>query len=201
VAIPHGKYYPLDYRSDGLYLSERTAGGLWTGSSLFILDPATNALRGLHSSTRTEFWKYMAGNFVYGGDINPADPNPPGSGEATDELIRLDLRSGEVVRFQYQAGQEVYPTGTTTSGQLIAIVYGLAGPQLIDAAGNATSIPGAPTDSWPFTDSLRTWLVEGASYGSGLPPNTSLYLISNGQAVHEMDFQWGGNDRLAGMCG
>ena len=200
IAIAHGKYYPLAYRSEGLYLAERTAGGLWTGSGLHVLDLTTNGIRRLHSSDRTEFWRYMAGNFAYGGDINPADPNPPGFGEAPDELVRFDLSSGAVVRFQYHPGQQAYPIGTTTSGQLIAMVEGFTGPQLIDVAGNAASIPGAPPDSWPFTDSQRTWLVSRGLNGTGQHRNSSLYLISDGRAVHEMDFQFGGNDRLAGTC-
>jgi len=201
VVASSGQYYPFEYRVDGLYLAQRNAGsGLWSGSNLFLIDPVTNAIRLIHSSSRTEFWTFISGGFAYGADINPSDPNPVGSGEAPDELIRLDLASGDVVRFQYHPGQVVSWIATTASQQIASI--GSSGFQFIDAAGNATSVTGTPGDaSEIFTDSEHTWLLAGDPRSAvASPRNTSLYLLLNGQFVHEMDFQLDQNDVLAGAC-
>jgi len=194
------KYFPLDYSSKGLYLSERNAGsGLPTGSGVFLMDLRTNAIRPLHTSNRTEFWTLIYRGFAYGGDINPADPSPHGLGEATNELVRLDLATGAVVRFQYHPGTAVYVLGITPNGQLLADVG--TGPQIIDAAGAARSIPGTPAGAFAFIDSQHTWLLTGGEASSATEVrNASLYVVSNGRAVHQMDFQWGPSDALVGAC-
>jgi hypothetical protein len=194
-----GRYYPLDYRADGLYLSERSTSGLWAGSGIFVLDLKTNAIRRLHSSTRTEWWSLTLGNFAYGADINPSDPHPPGSGEATNELVRADLRTGTVVRFQYHPGQFVNALGITPTGQLLADV-GTLGLRLIDSSGNAIAVPGAPSGPRVFIDSQRAWLVVEDPATAGGTFNWRLYLLSNGKAVHVMDSQWGIGTRFAGAC-
>ena len=189
-----GRYYPLDYRADGLYLIERSISGLWAGSGIFVLDPRTNVFRRLHSSTRPEWWTATLGNFAYGSDLNPDDPHPPGSGESSDELVRADLRTGAVIRFQYRPGQGVTVAGMTPSGQLLAYVGNL-GLRLIDAGGNAVGIPGAPAGAGAYIDSQRTWILVGVRSLS-----SKLYLLSNGRAVHEMDYKLGDSDVLAGAC-
>ena len=195
-----GRYYPLDYRADGLYLSQRSTSGLWAGSGIFVLDLKTNVIRRLHSSSRTEWWTATLGNFAYGSDLNPSDPHPPGSGETSDELVRADLTTGAVVRFQYHPGQSVTVEGITPSGQLLARI-GTLGVRLISASGDAVAIPGAPAGASAFIDSQRTWLFVVVP-----APTTSdfkilkLYLLSGGRAVHIMDSRWGLNDRFAGTC-
>jgi len=201
LAVNGGKYYPLDYTSGAIYLSERNGGsGLPSGSGLFRLDLSTNAIRQLHNSTRIEYWSLIFGGFAYGSDVNPADPNPNGLGGASNELVRLDLATGAVVRFQYHPGKAVYVLGITPEGQLLAEV-GAGQPQIIDAAGKAKSIPGAPADAFAFIDSRLTWLLTGGQASSANEPrNASLYAVSNGRAVHQMDFQWGPSDALVGAC-
>lgn len=202
VVSSSGQYYPFEYRVDGLYLVQRNAGsGLWSGSNLFLLDPVANEIRLIHSSSRTEFWGFISGDFAYGADINPSDPNPVGSGEAPDELIRLDVKTGEMVRFQYHPGQVVSWIAITAAQQPIAQI-GSSGFQFIDAAGNAKGVLQTPTNaSELFTDSQHTWLLAGDPRSAVAPPrNTSLYLLSNDDFVHEMDFQLDHNDVLAGPC-
>lgn len=195
-----GRYYPLDYRADGLYLSERSTSGLWAGSGIFVLDLKTNVIRRLHSSTRTEWWTATLGNFAYGADVNPSDPHPPGGGESSNELVRADLRTGAVVRFQYHPGQAVTVAGITPSGQLLAYV-GTAAIRLIDSKGNAISIPGTPVTSSVYIDSARAWFLAGdPRSAAGGSRNSSFFLLLTSTAVHEMDFQWGGSDELAGAC-
>jgi hypothetical protein len=202
VVSSRSDYAPLAYQSDALYLVERSMG-MWNGSGIFVIDPRTNEIHQIHSSTRTEFWMDVIGNFAYGADINPSDPNPVGGGEAPDELIRLDLRSDTVARFQYHPGQIASPVAVTASGQLIAGLPGLADYQLIDAAGNATGIPETPFHAWQFfVDPQRTWLLAGdlPSNFPGPPRAASIYLLYDGRYIHEMDFQWDQRDHLAGAC-
>jgi hypothetical protein len=195
-----GRYWPLDYRADGLYLREQSTSGLWAGSGIFVLDLKTNVIRRLHSSTRAEWWTVTLGNFAYGADLNPSDPHPPGFGETSDELVRADLRTGAVIPFQYHPGQRVGDVAITPSGQLLADI-GALGLRLIDAGGNAVAIPGAPTGALAFIDSLRTWL-----YVDVPAPTTTafrvlrLYLLSNGKAVHVMDSRWDLGSRFVGAC-
>jgi len=195
-----GRYWPLDYRSDGLYLREQSTSGLWAGSGIFVLDLKTNVIRRLHSSTRTEWWTATLGNFAYGADLNPSDPHPVGSGETSNELVRANLRTGAVIRFQYHPGQIVAVDGITPSGQLLAQI-GALGVRLIDASGNAVPIPGAPAGSGAYIDSQRTWLT---LYDSAPTINEfkvlRLYLLSNGRATHVMDSKWGLTDRFVGTC-
>ena len=192
-----GRYYPLDYRADGLYLSERSISGLWAGSGIFVLDLKTNVIRRLHSSTRTEWWTVTMGNFAYGSDLNPSDPHAPGSGETSDELVRADLRTGAVIRFQYRPGQIVTVEGITPTGQLLAHI-GALGLRSIDASGNALQIPGAPAGSGAYIDSQRAWLISNV-VGTGTT-TSKLFLLSNGRAVHEMDFEQILGTRFAGAC-
>lgn len=195
-----GRYWPLDYRSDGLYLREQSTSGLWAGSGIFVLDLKTNVIRRLHSATRAEWWTATLGNFAYGSDLNPSDPNSPGWGETSDELVRADLRTGAVIRFQYHPGQRVAEVAITPSGQLLARI-GALGIQSIDASGNAVPIPGTPTGAIAFIDSQRTWL-----YVDEPAPTTSafgilrLYLLSKGRAVHVMDSKWDLGSRFVGAC-
>jgi hypothetical protein len=201
LAASTGQYFPLDYQADVLYLSQRNGGShLWAGSGLFVLDLKTNAIRTLHTSSRTEYWSLVFGGFAYGGDVNPSDPHPPGSGQASNELVRLDLKSGAVIRFQYHPGSPVSPVGITPSGQLIASIGGL-GLRFIDLAGNAIAIPGAPANASVYIDSQRAWLIAGdPRTAAGPSRHSSIYLLSGGRALHEMDFQWSSNDQLAGAC-
>jgi hypothetical protein len=195
-----GRYYPLDYRADGLYLRELSTSGLWAGSGIFVLDLKTHVIRRLHSSTRTEWWAATLGNFAYGSDINPSDPNPPGFGESSDELARADFTKGTVVRFQYRPGQSVGVAGITPTGQLLAYVGNL-GLRLVDGAGNALVIPGAPAGADVYIDSRRAWLFAGDNASAvGDTRHSRLYLLSNGEAVHVMDYQWEHSDVFAGTC-
>jgi WD40 repeat protein len=200
LAASSGQYYPLDYQSSVLYLSQRNGGSqLWTGSSVFVLDLKTNGIRTLHTSSRTEIWSLVFGGFAYGADINPSDPHPPGAGKAPDELVRLDLKSGAVIRFQYHPGISVSPAGITPAGQLVAGIGGVL--RLIDAAGKAIAIPAAPANASLYVDSQRAWILAGdPRSAAGSTRKASIYLLSNGRAVHEMDFQWASNDQLAGAC-
>jgi hypothetical protein len=106
-----------------------------------------------------------------------------------------------MVRFQYHPGQVVSWIAITAAQQPIAQI-GSSGFQFIDAAGNAKGVLQTPTDaSELFTDSQHTWLLAGDPRSAVAPPrNTSLYLLSNDDFVHEMDFQLDHNDVLAGPC-
>jgi hypothetical protein len=113
--------FVLDYASEGIYIGqgfERVQPGLW------LVAPTTGAIRkvskvGLQvSAGRGVFWS---------GEINPADPNPirvPSSaGTLTDQIDRIDIKSGTQAVWLYQPGKGLNILGLDIQGHPLMSVY------------------------------------------------------------------------------
>lgn len=171
--------FPLIFGSSGVYLIQSSAGMSKSGS-LFLLDPMSGRLRQLYrSSSKRESWQLVIGNAAYGSDLNPADPNPPGSGEANDELIRLDLATGQVEPVVYIPGHPVAFVGQTADGRPIASLLG--GLYIIDAGGSRSLISGVSGRAAPLTDATQTWLLDWDS--------TSLFRLAGAAAIKVVDLR------------
>jgi hypothetical protein len=180
VAATGRGYWPLAFNSDGLYIIQ-SWGGMSGGGLLLLLNPSTNELRQLYPFRQEsgKRWRLILGHFAYGADLNPADPNPPGSGEAPNSLIRLDLTTGAIRQLVYRPGETVWPVGQTSDGSAIAALP--EGIALIDAQGNMAPVNGTTNRMMVIQDSQNTWFL------TTMTARPSLYRLSGLEAIHVFD--------------
>jgi len=194
VAATGDNFWPLVFNKDGVYLTQRTApAGLFAGGGIFLLDPITDKVREVHAPGAVEAWQVISGKFAYGGGFNPAAP--AGSGETSNELIRLDMTTGAIERLAYRPGQPVVIAGTTSDGRIIASIQG--GLYFVDSQAQTTLIMDADGGASIFTDRDQTWFLSWS-----MPRR--LYSVSGNRAEHVMDFPAYTNPNsymsLAGGC-
>jgi hypothetical protein len=205
----NGLFSPLQFDSATLYLDDAasgtpgTTGGMLRGSGLYALDLASSTVRRLFpsGSSTHERWDYIIGGYAYGSDLNPNDLHPAGFGEATDELVRLDLASGAVIRFQYHPGSFVDIAGVAPDGRLIVSTDGQGLQILASAGSNPVRIAGAPLDAgvW-FSGPSQTWLVGHNDFRifELMPNGTARYVMTmTGPTTPQPNGWW----QWAGSCG
>lgn len=198
--------YPLAFVPEGLFAVIPTA----TASDprnptqiLLLVDPKTGSTQQLGKSTVA--WTAASGDYLFGTDLNPADPNPliqsplePGPSRAPDRAWRLDLQTGTAAQWLYRPGRLVEVAGVDGDGHLIAVVVGfdkteiwaLTGPEsgqaIYEGPGHGQYDPlglsGFGIPSPGIADKNGFWL----SSNTGVvlySPGSEFKLVYKGQAV------------------
>lgn len=125
--------YPVAFVRGGLFVVIPNATASNPRSqmdTLLLLDPSTGSTRQLGKSA--VYWSVADGNFLFGTDLNPADPSPliqspiePAMSAAPDRAWQLNLQTGVAAQWLYRPGRLVEVAGVDSDGRLIAVVVGL----------------------------------------------------------------------------
>jgi hypothetical protein len=123
--------YPIAFLAQGVLVVTSTDTGPGSNGvdTLWLLEPGQSAATKVSSGTIG--WDFATGGYVYGTDLNPADPSPlvmspmePGISRAPDRAWRLDIQSGNATPWLYRPGKLVEVAGIDGDGRLIVIVTG-----------------------------------------------------------------------------
>ena len=179
--VASARMTPLGSDSGKEYFVEWRGG--MGGSGLYALDLTSSALSTVYPSGRSANWRFVADGFVYGGDFNPQDTNQPGSGEVPDEVIRLDLSTGQSVHLVYHAGVWAEMLGLSPMGHVIVTEVGPGGPgspSILNTDGSLQPVTGLP----PRVDVLfsggdQTWFRGDGNLYKMRGSETAVLVMSN----------------------
>jgi hypothetical protein len=197
VVLSKGNYEPLQLDAATLYLRDYQDGSTWNSGGLYAFNVSAQALRVLHpgggSAGPKEGWIGISGGYAYGYAQNPDDPTPPGSGEAPDEIVKLEVSSGLETQVVYHPGSLVYVLGFGPDGRVIADTA-LTGIELLTSSGGGTLITGLPSGAYlMFFGGGQAWFAS-----TDTPPQ--LFQLSSGATTTREGPMTDSRSRLSGTC-
>jgi hypothetical protein len=196
IVLSSGRYQPLQFDSQVIYLIDARPTGLWEGAGLYSLDVADGSFQTLHvgGTGDHESWSLVSNGIAYGIDQNPNDPNPPGSGEAADEIARLDLSTGAETHILYEQGRIVNLWGQSPDARVLVRVAGSW--MLFDSRGETTSVDGLPGGNGPsFMGGGQAWITAAnVTQIYRLWPDGSVTLVGplNIPPARSLGWEWSG---------
>jgi len=197
VVSSQGQYDVLRYGSDGVYLVHHVVG-TDSSSGLWLLDPATGALRQIRAAEQSVEWYVIGGGAAWSGALDPSDPHPAPAKFPHDEVVRLDLASGAESTWFRQLGSQVTVVGFDPDGHPLVESSTADATSLWLVSGPTTqrqlytsAAPGRHVTS-AVTSSDRTWLTT----------ETSLFVFTRDSGVTELSAPGvvNANVELAGDC-
>jgi len=204
-------FYPVAYTVGGIYVLEgpEQTSPTPVALTLWVVDPNSGHQKQV-SSTATTASAIVAGRAAWITALNPSDPHPwqqsPYEGSAAnDQLLRVDLQTGEASTWFYRPGAFVGPVGFDSEGHPVVVVVDSAASELWLLRGPQTGEriyvgPGAydlanrmkinHVLSIGVTDANGTWFVNG---------DGSVVLYTRAGGV-ELPFAMLSTGRIGGPC-
>jgi hypothetical protein len=141
-------------------------------------------------------WELVGSGAAWAGDLDPADPHPPGMKFPSDRVLRLDLASGARTYWAEAKGKAVVPVGFTADGQLLVWTWDASAQSLWIYSGPASGSQLYTRAGQPelevMTDAHGIWVLDDHTLLLATP--------GGGSAAKVATVAPGGSPEFTGGC-